>query len=263
MGLSTTLVCADNHFPAHSVGAHELFFGVGRDTEPDRIVLIGDVADLHCISTHGKDPRVTASLEDEIDAVRGFLDRLDYEFPKAQKVYIQGNHEYRWWRKWCSIYEKHPELGIMSDTYSWDEVVGIPNRHRWEFIPYSGQQLYRIPGSSLYARHEPLSGGKGHAKLTSERGGHSVLYGHTHTIQEAQTNTLSGEAIRAMSIGCMCDWTHPAFSYLKTPPAWGLGFYSILLDNANDKWYGSMHHVLKDGGRYTTRYGHELYEWEE
>ena len=62
-----------------------------RGFKPQTIVSIGDFADCYAVSSHSKDPRRIADLEDEIGNVREGLDELDALNAK-EKIFIEGNH---------------------------------------------------------------------------------------------------------------------------------------------------------------------------
>ena len=66
-----------------------------QDLNPDEICILGDFADFYSVSSHSKDPRIFNLLVDEVSAVCNRLDEIDKLFPKAKKVFLEGNHENR------------------------------------------------------------------------------------------------------------------------------------------------------------------------
>ena len=83
---------------------------VSKDLVPDEVVILGDYADIYALNSHGgKNPTLPTTLIEEIEDVNVGLDQLDDLFPKAKKVFIQGNHEYRFERY---IFDKCPQLKL-------------------------------------------------------------------------------------------------------------------------------------------------------
>jgi hypothetical protein len=154
----------------------------------------------------------------------------------ASIVYCEGNHEYRlprYLNKNCGELYKAvtvPKL-LMLDH------MGI------EFIPYGPNQQYAILGSKLIARHEPLGGGEHCAASTVKKAGKSVIFGHTHRIQEAQIVTIDGDNYRGISTGWLGDKNHPVFDYVKNHHQWAQGF-SELTVMKDGTWFNNLIHII-------------------
>lgn len=206
---------------------------VARYLKIDEIVILGDYGDFVSITMHARNPRLAQFLMEEVQSVNEGLDELDRLFPKAKKVYLEGNHEYRLERYLC---EKAPALlGLTSCR----ELFRIGQRPRWSYLDYGRNQAYKVLGSDLYARHTPLanSAGSGLARAMT-----SYCYGHIHQIQQAQAVGLDGQVRTAFSPGWLGDVRSAAFSYLHNPPQWQLGFALVSV-------YGSQkefsHEIVK------------------
>lgn len=243
------LIIPDCHIPYEDKRAYELMLKVAKDVDPDEIVILGDYADFYAVNSHGKDMAVqNGLLQDEVHEVVLRLAELKKLFPKAKRVFIEGNHEYRLGRY---INSKCPDLYGVFDTASVLEL----NVLGYEFVPYTPDQKYRVLGSKLIARHEPLAGGKHVAQNTVEKAMHSVIFGHTHRIQEAQVVSIDGENYRGISSGWLGDQNSPVFQYVKSHHQWALGFSVVnVLDDGT--WLNSLVHIIN----YKCYYDGYIYE---
>lgn len=231
------LIIPDCHIPYEDKRAYDLMLAVAKDIKPDEIVIQGDYADFYAVNSHGKDAAVqNGVLQDEIHEVVLRLSELNKLFPKAKKVYIEGNHEYRLARY---INSRCPDLYGVVDIESVLELKILG----YEFVPYGPNQKYHVMGSKLIARHEPLAGGKHVAQNTVEKAMHSVIFGHTHRIQEAQIVTIHGENYRGISNGWLGDTTHKVMQYVKGHHQWSHGFSVVtVLDDGT--WFNSLIHII-------------------
>jgi len=102
---------------------------------PDEIVLLGDYADFYPVSRHAKDPSVAHALTDEIKSVNEGLDQLDKLWPKAKKVYLEGNHE---WRLERYLSEQAPALFGVTDC---PLLFQINQRPLWSYHRFGRTQM--------------------------------------------------------------------------------------------------------------------------
>lgn len=236
MQIKKALIIPDCHIPYHDKKAYNLMLAVAKDEQPDEIVILGDYADFYGVNFHGKSPDVQESLQDEIFMVHMELRRLRKHFPKAKIVYLEGNHEYRLARY---IAARCPDLYGMIDVKSILELNSL-NIH---FVPYTPNQMYSVLGSKLLARHEPLAGGKHVAQNTVEKALSSVIFGHTHRIQEAQVVAIDGKNYRGISSGWLGDETHSIFQYVKTHHQWAKGFSMVHVLPCGT-WFNNLIHII-------------------
>ena len=240
----TALIIPDCHIPYHDQRAYELMLKVAQDVKDlKEIVILGDYADFYAASAHGKHPKFTHVLMDEISQVRKELERLAKMFPKVKRVFIQGNHEYRLERY---IYNNAPDLFGIIDTRS----ILCLDELGYEFVPYGSNQKYSVMGSKLYARHEPIGGGTHAANSTVDKAGCSMVFGHIHRIQQYRKVFIDGADHMAASVGWLGDKDSPVMGYLKNHAQWQLafGFVSVLdnghffLDTKHIIEYCTVHH---------------------
>lgn len=232
--MKKALIIPDCHIPYHDERAYNLMLKVAIDIEPDEIVILGDYADFYAINSHGKDPDLQHVLMDEVYEVIEKLKELNKLFPKAKKVFIEGNHEYRLGRY---IKNKAPDLygAVSVDKILELKVMG------YHFVPYCPNQKYNVLGCGLFARHEPLAGGKHVAQNSAEKAMASMIFGHTHRIQEAQTVTMDGKNIKGISSGWLGDQSHPVMQYVRGHHQWALGF--SLVTHYKGTWFNDLVHI--------------------
>ena len=209
---------------------------VGKSMKIDEVVILGDYADFYAINSHGKHPAKQQTLMDEVIIVIERLQQLRRSFPKAKIVFIEGNHEHRLARY---IQNRCPDMYGVTST---DKILEL-SRFRIKFIPYGPGQQYPVLESDLKARHEPLAGGKHVAQNTAEKAMCSVIFGHTHRLQEAQTVSLDGKNYRGISSGWLGDSASPVFDYVKSHYQWAQGF-SITRVFPDGSFHNRLVHII-------------------
>lgn len=203
----------------------------------DEVVILGDYADFISVSGHDKgDPRLPAILAEEIESVNQGLDELDRLFPRAKKVFLEGNHEYRLERY---IYKNAPALFGLSEC---KELFRIPQRPLWSYLSYGRNQSHRVLGTELYARHTPLASS---AKTSLTRAMTSHCYGHIHRPEEHRHVGLDGKTYVAFSPGWLGDPRAKVFDYLHVPANWSWGF-ALVSSSSSKEFHHEIVHVRKD-----------------
>lgn len=225
--LKLAVIIPDSHRPYHHKRAYALMIKVLKDLKPDAIYLTGDYADFYDIHQHGpKDPRIVKTLTQEVESVNEGLDELDRLFPRAKKVYVQGNHEYRLERY---LQNKAPELFGFIDCLT---LFKLRERPGWKWVGYRPNQSARVLHSRLLIRHEPL-GSSPTATITKALT--SLVYGHVHRIQEARTQGLDGKRYVAFCPGWLGDKRKDeVFGYVKGHHVWELGFALVWVDKQGE-----------------------------
>lgn len=213
MKLTKRLFVPDCHVPYHDEKAFSKMLEVARDFRPDEIVVLGDFFDAYSVSFHSKDPkRDFATIEDELKIGRPHLARLQAVNPRARVVFLCGNHEDR-----ISRYLKHNAPKLASSTRL-EEVLKLPPGII--FRPY-GQKNRHFMGKlmathgTLYSQHV--------AQAMVRKYGVSVIFGHTHRIQEFNSKTVHGDRLKGITIGWLGDLEH-AGEYVQDMADWGHAF---------------------------------------
>jgi hypothetical protein len=208
----------------------------------NEIIILGDFADFYNINRYGRSSTIKESLHEEIESVRFRLKQIQELFPTAKRVFLEGNHEYRLKRYIddnCSHLYNYIDIGKLLKL----EEAGFT------LIPYTPDQSYAVLGTSMLARHEPIGGGANSANSTVSKASSSVVFGHTHKIQEHNSVSLSGESFKGWSLGWLGDNESEVFSYVKGHHQWQLGFGVLTV--TDNEWFTQTVEIKKSAdGRY-------------
>ena len=209
-----TLIINDLHIPFQDKVAIELVLDFIRKKKLCRIILNGDIADCYEISRFDKNPIRTTNLQWELDEVRAFLINLRDLCPKAEIVYIQGNHEARL-RKY--LWNKGKEVASLR-CLDFKELLGLASLR----IDYYEEGYWL---GKLYIYHGTLirkdSGAT--AKAEFVKNGCSGISGHCHRDGKFGVRNQGG-FFGWWENGCLCD-LNP--EYVEGVANWIQGFTMV------------------------------------
>lgn len=239
--LDPVLIIPDTHRPYHHQKAYRLMLEVAAFIAPKEIIILGDYADFYCVSSHAKHPTVASLLLNEVEDVILGLDEIDRAFPEANKVFLEGNHEYRLERY---LVDKAPALfGITSVKH----LFQFDRRPKWTFVKYGPSQMHRVLNSHLWARHEPLGPT---AKASAGKAMCSFVHGHTHRIESAYSIGLKGDQHICFSPGWLGDQRKDEiFGYTKHHQQWSMGFSVVYVNQKTGEFYPQVYQII-DGEKY-------------
>lgn len=192
--LERILIIPDAHRPYHSEAAWQLMLKAGRVLKPHRLILLGDVIDNYCLSSHGnKDPERINRLKHEIDSTNVGLDELE-SLGAAHNHYISSNHDVRLDR---FIADKCPELfGLVSIR----QLLRIDERG-WTWTPYrSALQI-----GFVHFTHDVGNAGKGAASKARDLYAGNAVIGHVHRAELSYAGNWRGEVHVGASFGWLGD----------------------------------------------------------
>ena len=188
--MTETLVIPDTHVPFHDRKAWALCLKVIRETQPSRVVLLGDFADCLAVSHFPKSPSRAAGLGAEIASVNVELDALQEAAGKAEVIYLSGNHE---WRLERYLVQKAPEL---FDIVEVSALMRVKQRG-WKWVPY---KHHITIGKVAYAHDIGYSGKSAVVQSLASFGG-NIIFGHVHRSGIVYGGTLKREHRVAMACG--------------------------------------------------------------
>lgn len=228
MKLYRRLLIPDVHAPFHDTKAVAIAMQILRDFKPDEVVILGDFWDCYCLSDYTQDPMKTFKvLEEELVEGRELLKKI--VAMSGSVTFIQGNHEFRVDRYINTFASK---LGGM---YSVREILGVPKSVRW--IPWGPKNFHRC--GKLVATHGSLCGI--HPSIAMLRKyGSSVVFGHTHMIQEHHIVNVQGEDFAAYNIGWLGDLER-AGEYIKNVAHWSHGLGLSWHAPGGEFWFQTVH----------------------
>lgn len=207
----------------------DLVHAVGRELKPDVVTILGDYLDAESLSSFSKDPDRHHILKEEVDDANRGLDEFDRYYPKARKIYIQGNHEFRLERY---IRDRAPAL------YSLAYLPDILRLHTrgWEYVKY-GKHI-RI-GKLIFTHGTIVRLNTAAAMLQKYE--HSVCFGHIHRIEESLKVNALGDAHVAFTPGWLGDANQ--VDYIKDFANWQLGF-ALVYHLANGEFFHTTHKIV-------------------
>jgi len=126
---SKIVVFGDVHVPFQDEDAVEMFLTIAKSAKPDAIISCGDFVDFYAISRHLRTPQRRLLLAEEIRQAKILLQRIKSTFPKAVRIFMCGNHEYRL-RSY--IYSKAVELVGLPEL-ELERLLGLED---WIFLDY-------------------------------------------------------------------------------------------------------------------------------
>lgn len=214
------LIIPDLHIPFHDPNAVNLTVKVANKIKPDRIIQVGDFYDFYSVSKFDKDPKRIDTMQDELDVGYKVWKSIRKAVPKAEILYLEGNHEYRL-RKYLW---RHPELHSL-DVLKLENVLRIKELkidfYKNKDTLYLKNNLIATHGANddgcKLSQHSGYS-----AKNTLERIGTNGISGHTHRLASHYKTTFDKQYEWHES-GCLCDLDP---EYMKKPN-WQHGFVVV------------------------------------
>jgi len=203
------LLVPDCHVPFHDEKAFNAMLEIAKDFKPDEIVVLGDFFDAYSVSFHSKNPeRDFATIEHELEIGRPYLEKLQGVNPRARVIFLCGNHEDR-----ISRYLKHnaPKL---ARSLKLEDMLALPKGTI--FYPYGQRNRYFM--GKLMATHGTLFN-QHVAQAMLRKYGVSVVFGHTHRLQEFNVKTVHGDRLKGITIGWLGDIEH-AGEYISDMADW-------------------------------------------
>lgn len=186
---------------------------MGKQLKPHLIVVHGDFFDFYSVSRHAKDPMVDfKTWKDEMQEARGALDELISKVPHRELVFLEGNHEKRLVRY---INDHAPKL---AGIFKPEEIMGLPKDIK--YINYGQNGKFVI--GDLVCVHGSRAGENPAASMVKKFRS-SVIFGHTHKIQEYHIQNAHGQDFVALNIGWLGNQSKAA-EYIMDISDWTQGF---------------------------------------
>lgn len=222
---SKILVLSDIHLRYHSIPALTGAIKWGKKMKPDTILLNGDTMDCHQLSRFVRDPK-KRNFAAELQTFKDFIDALNKEFPKAKKVFKEGNHEERYNK---FLFMKANEL-VGVEEFSLETII----KKRAGDIDYIGEKRIIKAGELNIIHGHEFSGGV-FSPVNIARGLFlkakvSCMQGHNHQTSEHTETDMNGKITTTWSLGCLSE-LHPEYMPLNK---WNHGFAFVEVDNDGD-----------------------------
>jgi predicted phosphodiesterase len=215
------MVSGDWHLGEHDPAALGIFFEAVLQHQPEKIVLLGDILD--CTSLYKADRGKVRPLSpyrnplrmiEEVLLARSLVAALRGIAPKAEILFMEGNHEFRWARDVSEfaapLAEFVPSLPVALQL----EEQGI----RW----VGAKQLYYLDEWMLKHGHRTNTHAGRSSLLES---GRSVIQGHTHRLKVYAQTFEDGRQVWGLEAGHL-RCTKAGYMELSTPD-WQQGWVTL------------------------------------
>lgn len=202
------LVLSDIHLPYHNLKALIATLEEGRRQDCRMVILNGDTLDFHRLSRFQKDPRAR-SAKDEIAAANQLLDAIDDLFPKARRIWKDGNHDERYDHYLAAHAEEL--FDVIKEHAALPRLLELADRG-WEHVGEK-RPIY-LGNLTLIHGHEyptPVLGPVNAARGLFLRTKESAMVSHHHQTSEHTEPTIREKIITTWSIGCLCE-LHPMYA---------------------------------------------------
>jgi predicted phosphodiesterase len=192
--LEPILLIPDVHIPNHDERAWGLMLRVAMALKPKHIAILGDFAE-------------------EVAGVQACLDQLD-ALGATNKVYIEGNHEFRLDRY---LMERAPQMFY---SIKWPQILNLHERG-WQWVPYRKSTTI----GKLHITHDTGTAGINAHRTSAQAFGGSTVIGHTHRMAYEVRGRFDGTPYLATMLGWLGD-AEKAASYMHEAKAsdWVHGF---------------------------------------
>jgi len=242
---------SDVHFPFEDPRAVSILYQITAEVRPTTLMSQGDMLDLWQISTH-RPPLETKLKMHQIDMQESLdmlLDHLDIMIglaePGARRVYLHGNHEDRFDRLLADLQTNMKTLALMRlpkirDVLNLDYLLGL-SENGWESHSYlEGDRTL------LHDRLLCIHGYRANKYPTTahlQQYGKSVVFGHSHRIQNFTSRDLRGTD-SGWNMGCLCDLN----PHWRSRPDWHQGFGVSVWKEVDGEWFFNFEQVrIHDG----------------
>lgn len=214
--LNRVLVIPDLHAPGMLPAFPAFLQKIYDKYSCNKVVAIGDIADLHSISYHEQEPSLR-SVDDELERTRKQLKQITSRFPKVE--YLMGNH--------CALIERKAITAGLSTAFlrPIQEIFDLPKS--WKVYPRFSKLI--IDGT-MYQHGDAAKGGQFAALKTAQAEHMPVVMGHLHSQSGAWFYANERDRIFGCAVGCGIDREALQFNYGTKFPTKPIISCAVILD---------------------------------
>lgn len=203
------LVMGDWHVPYEDRAALACVIKLGVLINPDKIILEGDILDMWQLSKFDKEPSRQYRIDKDIKQTYDRLMELRDTFPKAQIIYLFGNHEDRLRRYRWRVARELNSLKMLK----LENLLKLDDLH---IKYYTRDKDVHQENALLFTHGSVVSQDSGAtARRMVRKYGMSLVMGHTHRLGSYYKTDFPGVK-GGWENGCLCDPT--------LAKEWGQGF---------------------------------------
>lgn len=200
-------------YAAHRAVVQFIAHYLGQFDGPCYLFVMGDMLDVARLSKFDT-PADAPSVSDELDELKRILADYRNAAPKAETVFLAGNHEWRIERAIRST----PDLGALVKPLP--ELLDFAALGIKHFVPYIPAGICEFSGSLLVTHGYKVgqsSGYSAHRHLANT--GWSTIHGHSHRLGVV-SRTFYDKQVYGIENGCMALPQH----YVAGVADWQLGW---------------------------------------
>ncbi len=188
---------SDIHVPFEDKIAVAFTLKIIKKLQPDLVWLGGDIVDFMALSRWDKSPRRKLMLQEELDATVILLEKLRTAAPRAQMVWMDGNHEHRLEKYLLNKAEEFAYLRALELPYLLD-MDKLEIKYVGHGKPQKVGHLYHLHGDEFSSGSTNIARGQ-LMKLQK-----NAISGHNHRHQNDYQRDVSGKIIGSWKNGCLC-----------------------------------------------------------
>ena len=198
----TIAVFSDIHAPYHDVSALTKAVEAAKKSNPDVVILLGDIMDFHRISRYPNDEG-TLSFADEIKVGVDLLHYMRESFPNSEFYYIEGNHEVR-----LAHYIQRNAAELQGlDSLDLSFLLQLDALE----IPFIQMGFIHCGDMTFLHGHElPGIGGVNPSRKLFTKMKKSAMCGHLHRPESFYTRDGAGKLLQCHVVGHLGD-PHPRY----------------------------------------------------
>lgn len=200
----------DNHTvldPFHNWDVIAAGIQLAADVQPDRIVFLGDNADLPSLSSYSVPPEMKETLSPSLHALHAIYLAFRKACPNAKMEYHLGNHEDRLRRY---LVNKAPELKNMrlpngELAISFERLLDLDKLHV-ELVGDYGDFRWLWDDLKIHHGNTHATGGGATATKVAKTAAYSECFGHTHKVEFVNKRIETPQGSRLISVWSPGTW---------------------------------------------------------
>lgn len=197
-------VWSDRHrklVPYHDWDAIAAVIQLAHETQPHRIIFLGDNADLPALSRYAKGPEMVETTAPSLHALHAIYAAFRSACPDARMTYHLGNHEARLARYLGENASELLRLESPDGTLllGWDNLLGLKEL-QVERIGDYGDIEWLWGELKVHHGNVHASGGGGTSTKVAKTAAYSECFGHTHKVELVNKRVEGPEGPRLLTI---------------------------------------------------------------
>lgn len=196
--------------------AHDKFLDFVRDERPEYLIDLGDAFDFAALREKASETDRNVPLSPDVQQGLENFRQAAKAAPRAQKVWLQGNHDQRIYR--LAENTTSAEKRFLAESII-KQIEDAVKKMGWKIIPYSSRQVFKVNNLTfLHGVAHGVNACRVHAATYGD-----CVFVHTHAIAIDVAPRI-GSPVYALNAGCLrtleAGYARASVSNLK----WAHGF---------------------------------------